>query len=179
MKVPALHIRRARRRAGFTLLEVSSAMGLMVVLSVALVTMLQQHMVFLQLFRKQSFLYTEAPQIGNLLGRIMNEADHYFVYATKDDAMGAGTPLMTGGKAIRLFFKTPTQETEERIIAVEPGTGGRSLLKFYGWRIDGTATSWTISDKLGDAEFLSTQGILNMTLEGPNGEEVTFGGGAR
>lgn len=154
-------------------------MSLMLVLAVALVTMLHQHGLFIQMFRQQSFLATEAPQIGNLLGRILNEADHYFVYATKNDALSGGVPILTPGHALRLYFKTPTQEVEERIIAVEDITGGGKALKFYGWQSDGTETSWIITRSIADAEFLSDQGILNMTLKGPNGEEVTFGGGAR
>jgi prepilin-type N-terminal cleavage/methylation domain-containing protein len=178
MKGAAIQIHGKRRKAGFTLLEMSTAMSLMVVLGVALVTLVSQHTQFLKLFRQQAFLATEAPQIGNLLGRILNEADHYFVYATKDDALSGGMPILTSGHALRLFFKTPTQETEERLIVVE-STGSGAALKFYGWLADGTATSWTITSKIHDAEFLSTEGILNMTLEGPNGEEVTYGGGAR
>jgi hypothetical protein len=153
-------------------------MCLLVVLGIAIVTMLQQHMQFLKFFRQQSFLTTEAPQIGNLLARILNDADHYFVYASKDDAIAAGLPVLNGGHALRLFFKSPTDEIVERLIAVETVTGGKSL-NFYGWKADGTATSWSISKKIQDAEFLSTDGILNITLKGPNGEEVTYGGGAR
>jgi prepilin-type N-terminal cleavage/methylation domain-containing protein len=174
----SFHRHPRRRNAGFTLMEMSVVMSLLVVLGVALVTLVTQHLQFVKVFRQQSFLATEAPQIGNLLGRILNEADHYFVYATKADALGGSAPIMTSGHALRLFFKTPTQETEERLIAVETA-GSVTSLKFYGWLADGTPTSWTITSKIHDAEFLSSQGILNMTLEGPNGEEVTYGGGAR
>jgi hypothetical protein len=175
---PLLRARRTRRNAGFSLLESSAAIGVLLTLGVVLLMMLQQHIFFVSMFKKQTFLSSEAPAIGNLVGRILNEVDHYFVYATKDAALGTGTPIMTPGRAVRLFFKTPNQGIEERLIAVESTASGNAL-KFYGWQADGTATSWTISDKIADAEFLSTQGILNMTLEGPNGEEVTYGGGAQ
>jgi len=178
MKISAQQLLPRRRKAGFTMLELSTAMCLLIVLGTALVALLNQHMTFLKLFRQQAFLATEAPQIGNLLGRILNAADHYFVYSTKEDALGGGLPVLTAGHALRLFFKTPTQETEERLIVVEETDNG-NVLKFYGWRSDGTQTSWTISEKIEDAEFQSSDGILNMTLEGPNGEIVTYGGGAR
>jgi hypothetical protein len=178
MNLRALQSHPSRRRAGFTLLEASTAMFVLVGLGVALVVMLQQHITFVRFFKQQTFLTSEAPAIGNLLGRILNGADHYFVYASKDQAMSGGLPILTSGKAVRLFYKTPTQETEERLVVVET-LSGKNALRFYGWQQDGTPTSWTISDKIADAEFLSTQGILSMTLEGPNGEEVTFGGGAK
>jgi hypothetical protein len=173
-----LQISTRRRRRGFTLLETSTALFVMIVLGIALVTMIQQHTVFLKFFRQQTFLTTEAPTIGNLLGRILNEADHYFVYSSKDEALAGGVPVLSNGSAVRLFFKTPTQETEERLIVVETVGAGKAL-KFYGWQLDGTATSWTISNKISNASFLSNQGILNITLHGPNGEEITYGGGAR
>lgn len=178
MKPGSHQIRAGRSRAGFTLLEMSTAFGVLMVLGVALLAMLQQHTQFLEMFRRQSFLAVEAPKIGNLLGRILNEADHYFVYAGKDEALAAGQPTMAPGQAVKLFFKTPTQETEERMIVAESTAKGTAL-RFYSWGADGTTAAWTIASRLRSASFQSDQGILNMTLEGPNGELVTYGGGVR
>src|SRR6188768_1105080 len=83
MKIAVPQLLPRRRKAGFTMLELSTAMCLLIVLGTALVTMLNQHMTFVKMFRQQSFLASEAPQIGNLLGRILNAADHYFVYSSK------------------------------------------------------------------------------------------------
>ena len=160
------------------MLEMSAALSVSLVLAVALVIMLQQHAQFLEMFRRQSFLAGEAPKIGNLLGRIINESDHYFVYATKADALGGGQPLLTEGKAVRLFFKSPNHEQAERLITVEDTSSGAAM-RFYNLRADGSQSSWTISDRIAGADFLSDQGILNVTLTGPNGEQVTYGGGAR
>ncbi len=170
------HVRRTP--AGFTLLEMSSAMSVLLILAVALVVMLQQHVLFMEMFRRQSFLTVEAPKIGNLIGRIINHTDHYFVYGSKADALAGAQPVLTGGSAVRLFFKSADQETEERLIAVEPTAAGNAL-RFYSWRADGSETSWTISNRIANAQFSSDQGILNVMLQGPNGEEVTYGGGAR
>lgn len=166
------------RRSGFTLIEMSTAMSVMLVLAVALVVLMQQHVQFMEMFRRQSFLTAEAPKIGDMLGRIFNNADHYFVYATKDDALAAGQPVLTGGRAVRLFFKPPNQQTQERVIAVET-TSNTTALRFYSWQTDGTLTSWTISDRIAGADFRADEGILSVTLDGPNGEQVTYSGGAR
>ena len=172
------HRRNTNGRAGYTLLEMSTAMAVMLVLATALVVMLQQHVQFMQMFQQQSFLASEAPKIGNLLGRIINQADHYFVYPTKADALSGGAPVLTAGRAVRLFFKSANQETTERLITMETAASSHSL-RFYSWAADGTASSWTISSLVTDAEFLSDQGILSMTLQGPNSERVTYGGGAK
>ena len=61
---------RRTRRAGFTLMELSTAMGLMLILGSSLVVMLQQHVTLMSLAQRQSFLADEAPKIGNLIGRM-------------------------------------------------------------------------------------------------------------
>lgn len=178
MKTVSNHHSGIRQTAGFTLIEMSSAMSVMMVLAVALIVMLQQHVQFMQMFQQQSFLTDEAPKVGNLLGRMINQADHYFVYANKAEALGGGAPILTSGRAVRLFFKSAAQETAERLITMEtPASGGE--LRFYSWLADGTSSSWVISSRLSDVGFVSDQGILSMTLQGPNGERVTFGGGVK
>ncbi len=110
MKWP-LHRTRLNRR-GFTLMEVSTAMGLMVMLSGALVVMLQQHLSFMGMAQRQSFLAQEAPQIGNILGRIFQQADHFFIYTSRESALNGGTPVIENGNVVRLFFKTAVQTTQ-------------------------------------------------------------------
>ena len=168
----------ARFQSGFTLLEMSTAFGILMVIGVAILGMLQQHAKFLEMFRRQSFLAAEAPKIGNLLARILNEADYYFVYANKDEALASGQPTLAPGRAVKLYFKSPNQENVERMIVAEDTAKGTAL-RFYSWKEDGSESAWTIATRLGGASFQSDQGILNMTLQGPNGELVTYGGGVR
>lgn len=163
---------------GFTLIEISTAMGLMVMLSGALVVMVQQHLSFMAMARRQTFLTQEAPQIGNILGRIFQHADHFFIYPSHASAIGGGSPVIQNGSAVRLFFKTAVQTTQERLIAAETDTRGTSL-RFYTPQPDGTETSWLICQGLQGATFNASEGILTVTLTGPNGEEITYCGGAR
>lgn len=172
------HHSRSTHHRGFTLMELSMAMGLMAMLSGALVVMLQQHLTFMGIARQQSFLADEAPKIGNILGRIFQQADHYFIYTSRESALGEGTPVLAGGSAVRLFFRTAGQTTEERIIAAETAASGTSL-RFYTPQPDGTVTSWLICQGLQAATFRADEGILMMTLTGPNGEEISYCGGAR
>lgn len=176
MKLP-LHPTRPCRQ-GFTLMEVSTAMGLMVMLSGALVVMLQQHLSFMGMAQRQTFLAKEAPQIGNILGRIFQQADHYFIYADRAGALGGATPVIQNGGAVRLFFKTSSQTTQERLIVAEADSSGTSL-RLYAAQTDGTETSWLICKGLQGAAFHANEGILTATLTGPNGESITYCGGAR
>jgi prepilin-type N-terminal cleavage/methylation domain-containing protein len=178
MKQGEFKTRRRGGQAGFTLIEISTAMVIMLVLGLTLIVMLQGHVRFMEIFRQQTFLSAEAPKIGNLLGRMLNQSDHFFVYESKEDAQVEATPVLTSGTAVRLYFKSANQETTARVIAVEIIDGVTSL-RLYSQQPNTTWTSWTISNRIGGASFLSSQGILNVTLNGPNGEELIYSGGAR
>lgn len=168
----------SRGRGGFTLVETSLAMGLMVALAVALTGMLQQHVTFLSLAKTQSFLTREAPAAGDVMSRIMGKADHFFVYASREAALGGASPVLAGGGAARLFFLTATQEFVERWITAED-VSGTVALKCHITRADGTESSWTICQGLESASFSVADGILSVTVGGPHGEEITFSGGAQ
>jgi hypothetical protein len=168
---------RRRARAGFTLLEISVALGMALSLSAVLMAMLQQHLNFVRLFERQTFLTNEAPQLGNLLVRILNGADHFFVYSTKDEALAGSNPKLGSGQAAGLFFKAPmAAEKKLRVLAIETLQTGRVALRCYAPEL---GTSWTVSDKLASAEFLAEDGILGFRLNGPHGEQTTYWGGAR
>ena len=177
MKLPSSRLGR-RMADGYTLMEVSTAMALMLILGTSLVVMLQQHVTFMRLAQRQSFLSSEAPKIGNLVARIVAQADHYLVYPTHDAAVAGNAPVTAGGRAVRLFFRGADQSTETRILSVQSVTNGADL-RFHHTLADGGMTSWSVSDRLADATFASDQGILPVTLAGPNGEIITYGGGAR
>jgi hypothetical protein len=172
------HERPRLRQSGFTLVEMSAAMAVLMGLSCALVAMMQQHVSFLQLCQQQVFLTSEAPKIGNLLNRILNSVDHYFVYATKEEALGGGQPTLSQGAAVKLFFKTATQTTETRVLSVDPTPTGAAL-RFHNPAINSPETSWTVSSKIRSASFVCDEGILSLLLIGPNSEQVTYYGGAR
>lgn len=168
----------SRRGAGFTLMEVSAAMGLLLILGSSMVVMVQQHVTFMRFAERQSFLADEAPKTGNLVGRLFSQADHFLVYETLADARSGAAPLLAGGRAARLYFKSAAQTVEVRILAVEQ-ENGRAVLRFHHTLPDGGDASWAICDRLQDATFSAEEGILTLTLFGPNGEEITYGGGAR
>lgn len=165
------------RRGGFTLLEASTAISIMVGVAVVMVVMVQQHLTVVRMATQQSFLSNEAPKVGDLLGRVFNQADHFFVYQSRASALAGDAPVLSGGQAVRLYFKTATNTTEERMIALEDGAGGPEL-RFYADQSDGTTTSWLVSNQLSGADFNADEGILSVTLNGPNGEEVTYCGGS-
>ena len=153
-------------------------MSLLLILGSALVVMVQQHVTFVSVASRQSFLAKEAPKIGALLGRILSQADHYFIYESREGLLSGQPPVVENGGAVRLFFKAPNNTTVERVITTETTSNGVAL-RFYTPTLDGTEISWTICSRLNGATFSADEGILMVTLQGPSGEEITYCGSPR
>ncbi|WP_009958476.1 hypothetical protein [Verrucomicrobium spinosum] len=167
-----------RSTAGFSLLETSAAMGILLALALAMLAMLQQHIVFMNLARQQGFLTTDAPQVGNLVGRLFAKADHYFVYENRAGALAGAPAVLSNGKAARLFFEAANGETREQWITAET-SGGSTSLVCRSRRADGSEFSWNICTGLAGANFRCDEGVLGVTLKGAGGEEISYYGGSQ
>ncbi|RYD38259.1 MAG: type II secretion system protein [Verrucomicrobiaceae bacterium] len=167
-----------KKSGGFTLIETSTALVAIMMVGLALVLLTKQYAVFVGLAARQSFLTVEAPQIGNLLGRLFDQSNSFLVYESRAGAMAGVAPVLTGGKAVRLFFPTATGVILERWITVEP-SAGLFQLKCHTVHADDTESSWTVAGRLAGASFGCDQGILSATLQGPNGEEISYYGGSQ
>jgi hypothetical protein len=179
MKLPSsVLFKKSRKRGGFTLVETSLAISLLLGLSLTMISMLQQHVTFMGLIQRQSFLTTEAPQIGNLVGRLFGSADHYFVYSSRAAGLGGAAPVLTNGGAVRLYCESVNGETTEIWITVEP-SGSETILRCHSLLPNGSEQAWTVCRGLGGASFRCDQGVLGITLNGPNGEQISYYGGSR
>lgn len=175
-----LHRRPAARRskAGFTLVETSAALSVMIALGVAMLVMLRQHITFMDLARQQGFLTTDAPQVGNLVGRLFAKADHFFVYESRAAAAAGAAPVLVNGRAARLFFEAANGETRDQWITADTVNGTTSI-NCRSLRADGSEFSWTVCSGLAGATFQCNEGVLGVTLRGANGEEISYYGGSQ
>ena len=64
-----------RRRRGFTLAELATAIGLALAIAVMMMTLLQQQVTFQGILKAQGFLVDDAPQINNTITQILSRAD--------------------------------------------------------------------------------------------------------
>jgi len=174
-------LKNSRRRKigsakGFTLVEMTLVLAMLLVLSGALMMMLQSHVIFMRVLGSYAFLRDDAPQVNNMLTGIFGNADSYRVYGSLADAKGDTGAVNTGGQAVRLRFRNPNGTFEQGIVAFET-IAGDNQLNFYnfdgGWN---ASPNWTLSHQPAAVDFEDTTGILLVTLTGPNGEEVTYGG---
>lgn len=168
-----------KKTAGFTLLEMTLALGLSLGIAATVVGLLQQQISFTRILSNFQFLREEAPQINTLLSTIMSEADSYRIYASRANAAAGTGAIQTGGRALRLRLRNPDGTTNHAIIAFE-FVNGRNLLNFY-YRPAGQASwpstaNWTISSRPTLVDFSNNTGILLIAMTGPNGEQITYAG---
>lgn len=165
-----------RRKSGYTLVELALAIGLSLGVAGAIVGVLAQHSSFMTLLGQFEFLRDDAPQINNVMNSLTSQAVSYRLYSSKDDAFSNTGAVNSGASAVRMIFRNPNGSFEQAVIAYET-VSGEPQLNFYqndgGWEAQ---PNWTISSKPAAVVFDDTSGIFEMTLTGPNSEQITYAG---
>lgn len=171
-----LSIPRFRGR-GFTLLELTIAMGTGMMVAALLLALVNQQIAFLRIYNAQSFLTTEAPLINNYLARVIGSAEGYRLYESVDDLVGGSPPVLADAPVIMLRFKEPDGTFRASVLAFEnPGTGqGLYFRRVTAAGVLGDP-DWALTKRPADVDFSIIQGILRVRVEGPNGEEIFFSG---
>ncbi len=165
-----------RRQKGFTLVEMTMVLAMLMVLSAALMMMLQSHVIFMRVLGSYAFLRDDAPQVNNMLTGIFGKADSYRIYSSTSSAKADTGAVNTGGTAVRLRFRNPNGTFDEGIVAFET-VSGVARLNFYNYDGSWSGTpNWTITQQPTAVTFADSTGILLVTMTGPNGEQVTYGG---
>jgi hypothetical protein len=173
MKAP---FRKSRGR-GYTLVELTLAMSIGIVISGIVMSLVNQQLAFLKIFRVQSFLVTEAPMLNNYLVKIIGTADSYRLYASVDDLVAGRAQVMDNAPVIMLRFKEPNGTFRASVLSFEnPGTGSGLYYRMVNTSGVLGSPSWALSKRPTNVRFSIEQGILRVRVSGPNGEEVIYSG---
>lgn len=165
------------RVRGFTLIELSLAMGIGLALATILLSVVNQQLAFLKIFSAQSFLTTEAPLLNNQLVKIVGAAEGYRLYESVDDIVGGSAPVMVDAPVIMLRFKEPDGTFRASVLAFEdPGTGMGLYYRMVNKAGALGTPDWALTHKPTDVRFSIEQGILRIRVTGPNGEELIYSG---
>jgi prepilin-type N-terminal cleavage/methylation domain-containing protein len=168
-----------KKQSGFTLIEMTLALALSLGISATVVAILRQQVSFARITANFQFLCQDAPQVNSLLSRILQKADSYSIYENRADAMSATAAVQTGGRALRLRFRNPDDTETHAVVAFE-SINGISRLNYYhrasGQTAWPTDPSWVISSRPTLVDFANDTGILLITMTGPNGEQIIYGG---
>ncbi|NNM28912.1 MAG: hypothetical protein HKO57_05280, partial [Akkermansiaceae bacterium] len=106
-------------RRGFTLVELSMAVMLSMVIGGMSMMLMQQQVTHQRIVRAQDFLVKEAPLINNALTTIMARADAFRIHETLEDAVADTNAVTTGGRVLVVGFQNPDGSREFGLISFE------------------------------------------------------------
>jgi len=172
--------RKNIRRAGFTLVELAVAMVVGLAIAALCLTMVTQYTTFQQMMMRQNFLIEEAPVLNNLLSRMIGRAEAVRIYPNVAAALAQKGAVQDTASAIALVYNNPDGTRAFAVLGLET-VGTSKALKFYpmgtAGGVNSTASAtWTLSRSVSSVDFRIEQGILRITLSGPNGESITYSG---
>jgi hypothetical protein len=170
---------KSRCRSGYTLLELSIAIGAGIVIAGLLMSMVNQQLFFIRLFNNQAFLIREAPVLNNYMARVIGAADDYQIFANANDAVPAAFGV--AGTAVKLRFRQPNGTTAAAMVSFEdPDLAGPLSQGLYYRPVNAAnipqPATWSLSTRPTAVNFAIVSGILTMTVTGPSGEQITYSG---
>jgi hypothetical protein len=179
MKTPPNHSRLGQTpRRGFTLVELSTAIGIALTIAAIMMTLLQQQVSFHKIMRAQNFLVEEAPQINNSVTSILNRADAFRIHSNLSEAVADVNAVTSDGNALVVGFLNPDGSREFGILSFEDNSGD-PFLGYYA--VDPTvpftsagSPNWIVSRQVSDADFFLENGVFRLRLTGPAGETITY-----
>lgn len=169
--------RRYGRAAGYTLVELTLAMAIGTMVAAMGLLLFNQQMAFMRIFRAQDFLTREAPMINNYVARVIGTAEDFRLYADMQSFRDGSDPVLSGATVLVMRFREANGTMRASILSFEDPGGGSGL--YYTMVPDsgmiGTP-DWALSKEPSQVSFAVDQGVLRMTVAGPNGEELIYSG---
>ena len=164
-------------RRGFTLLELTIAIMMGLATGTMVLSLFNQQLAFLKIFKAQSFLTEEAPIISMYVSRLVGKADRFRLHDSVSDALSGTNPRLTASPVVLLNFRQPDGTMRATILSFEDRGSGFALY-YYVVPVTGVlgTPQWAVSKSPSNVVFTMEQGVLRMTLTGPNGEEITYSG---
>ena len=166
-----------RVRHGFTLFELTLAIAGGLAVAAISLTLVNQQLAFMKIFGAQSFLTDEAPLINMHVGRMVGKAERFRLHASVADALTGSNPATSGAKVLVMNFRLPDGSMRASILSFEDRGSGNGLY-YYLVPLSGSlgAPQWFVTKQPRNVTFAVENGILRMTLTGPNGEVITYSG---
>lgn len=174
MKIP-LH-----RKKGFTLVEMTVVIVFGLAISSVGMLMLSQQLQTVRRLNQQNFILQESPKINTAMSALLGRADAIRLHQSFADAIQDQNPVLDDANVLVAAFRNIDNNTTFGIINFEtdPATGNNRLDYYFfdpadTAPVEGTP-SWNISREIADASFALVNGLFQVTLTGPNAEQLTY-----
>jgi hypothetical protein len=164
-------------KRGFTLLELTVAIMISMMIGAMVLAMLNQQIAFLKIFRAQSFLNEEAPIISHHVSKLLLNAERFRLHGSLEEALLGEDPRLTDSPVVVLNFRQPDGSMRAGILSFEDRGEGEALY-YYVVPLSGELAQpeWFITDKPTNVVFFVESGIIRTRITGPAGEEIIFSG---
>ena len=156
-------------RRGFTLIELSIAMSMGMLISAMVLSLFNLQLAFLKRYQEQNFLADEAPVVSLYVGKILSKADRFRLYGSLADAQADRNPRTSASPVVALFFRQLDGTPRKSILSFEDRGGGNALYYYVVPPAPGVLgePQWAITKRPSKVEFWMERGVLRMALEGP------------
>lgn len=160
-----------------TLFELSIAVMMGMAIGAMTLTLFNQQLAFLRIFRIQNFLTEEAPVISMYVSRLVGKADRFRLHDNVADALSGARPRLTASPVVVLNFRQPDGTMRATILSYE-NRGVGNALYYYVVPVSGVlgAPQWFVTRAPQNVTFGMQNGVLRMALTGPNNESITYSG---
>jgi len=164
-------------RRGFTLIELSVAMMLGMIIGAMVIALFNQQIAFLKIYKTQNFLTEEAPVISLYVSRLVGKADRFRLHDSLSSALAGTNPRTTASPVVVMNFRQPDGSMRASILAFQ-NLGSGPALYYYVVPTSGVlgTPQWAVTKTPTNVSFTMDQGVLRMTLTGPAGEKITYSG---
>lgn len=161
-----------------TLIEMSIAIGLGMLISGMLMAVFNQQLAFLKIFRAQNFLTDEAPLISTYVSKLVGQADRFSLHPTLSNAYNEVNQRLDPSTVARLYYRQPDGSYRSAILSFENRGSGDQLYYYVVPQGGGPLPTpeWSITRAPKAVSFEVTDGVLRMTLTGPYNEQLTYSG---
>lgn len=165
------------QRRGFTLVELSVALMMGMMIGAMVLALFNQQLAFLKMYQTQDFINEEAPIINNYVSKLVGRSDRFRLHDSLDDAKSGVNPRLTPSPVVVLNFRQPDGTLRASILSFENRGTGPALYYYVVPAVGAlTVPQWAVTTKASNVSFAMEQGILRMTLTGPAGEQIIYSG---
>jgi hypothetical protein len=162
--------------SGTTLIELALVLAVSLLIASALASLLNVHCQMLTVSSTYRFLSQQAPQLGLLLTKTMGSSDDFRIYGKLGDAIADQNHVLTG-PAVRLWMREPGAAPRTAILSFATSGAAKGLCYYLASSTGSfpAGPTWKMpSGNLTNATFDDTTGILLVTLQGSNHDQITF-----
>lgn len=159
----------------FTLLELTIAMMVGLIVATLIISLFNQQLAFLRIYQAQNFLTDEAPVINTYVTRLITGADRIRLHSTVTDAINGTNARASASPVMVLNFRQADGTMRASILSFETRSGVKALYYYIVPKTGALGNpQWFITRRASNVLFSLDQGVIRFNITGPASESITY-----